>query len=69
MQEAQPACFRFREIGIILSQVFRDRALVLAKLCADVFEAGQRFDTAQTVIIGDRLLQVGRDKSFDDHGM
>src|SRR6478672_10812971 len=54
-------------MGIILSQVFRDHALIFAQLRADVFEAGERFDTAQTVIISDRLLQVGRDKSLDNH--
>src|SRR5215469_16798479 len=66
--EPKPPRFLFVEIGIILSQLFWNCPLVFTKLRADILESGQRFDTAQTVIIGDRLLQLGCDQSFDDHG-
>src|SRR5439155_24706731 len=65
--ETKPPRFLFREIDIILSQLFWDCPLVLPELCADVLKAGQRFDTAQTIMLRDRLLQIGRDKSFDNH--
>ena len=58
----------FGEMSIILSQLFRDRALILTQFRADVFEAGQCFDTAQSVVIGDRLLQIGSHESLDDYG-
>ena len=51
-----------------MAHVFGKRLLVFAQLRSDVFETGQRFDAAQTVVLCDSLLQIGSDKCFDDHG-
>src|SRR5205814_5632664 len=68
VSKTKPPRLLFGEMGIILTQLFRDRALVLTQFFADVFKTGQRFDAAQTVKIGDGLLQIGGNESLNDHG-
>src|SRR5213076_1698143 len=68
MSETKSPGLLFAKIDILSAHVFGKRLLVFAQLCSDVFETGQRFDAAQTVVLCDSLLQIGRDKCFDDHG-
>src|SRR5205823_7821388 len=68
MSETKSLGFLFAEIDILLAHVFGKRLLVFAQLRSDVFETGQCFDAAQTVMLCDSLLQIGSDKCFDDHG-
>ena len=42
------------------------RALVLAQFRTDIFETGERFNRAQTIVFRDCLLQIGRDERFDN---
>src|SRR5207253_10372934 len=66
MSEAKSPGFLFAKLDIILAHVFGKRPLVFAQLRSDVFETGQRFDAAQTVMFRNRLLQIGGDKCLDD---
>ena len=68
MSEAKPPGFLFAKVDIILAHVFGKCLFVFAQLRSNVFETGQRFDAAQTVMFRDGLLQIGGDKCFDDHG-
>ena len=68
MSEAKLPGFLFAKVDIILAHVFGKCLFVFAQLRSDVFETGQCFDAAQTVMFCNRFLQIGSDKCFDDHG-
>ena len=50
-----------------MTQVRRDRRFVFSELLADVFETGERLDTAKAKFISNRLLKIRGDKCFNDH--
>ena len=66
MFETEFATLVFAKIDIFIAQLFRTGAFVFAELCSDILDTGPGLDAAQPEMFRDGLLQIGRDKSFDD---
>src|SRR5437773_7379436 len=66
MFETQFAGFILGKLDIVQTEAVRDCVFVIPKLRANVFEASQRLDAAQPVMLSDRFLQIGCDKRFDN---
>ena len=65
MCEAKAARFGLGKISITLSQLFGDGALIIRQFRADVLKTSQRLHTAHAVMIGDCVLEIGGDESFN----